>query len=219
MKNGNNTLVISGNSTYTGATTVNAGTLLVNGTLSNSAVTVTGGTVGGTGLIAGPMTVAAAFNPGGTTATGSFQAGSDLNLQASSSTNIDLGGTSFSLNGTEEYDRTKLNGATATLTLGGALGVNLVNGFTLGDDQAFGIFQLDSGAFLSGTFAGLAEGGLVGNYGGKDLFITYTGNFGDTGTVDITGGNDIVLYTVPEPTAALLGGLGSLLLLRRRKQG
>lgn len=219
VKNGNNTLVISGNSTYTGATTVNAGTLLVNGTLSNSAVTVTGGTVGGTGLIAGPMTVAAAFNPGGTTATGSFQAGSDLNLQASSSTNIDLGGTSFSLNGTEEYDRTKLNGATATLTLGGALGVNLVNGFTLGDDQAFGIFQLDSGAFLSGTFAGLAEGGLVGNYGGKDLFITYTGNFGDTGTVDITGGNDIVLYTVPEPTAALLGGLGSLLLLRRRKQG
>lgn len=218
VKNGNNTLVISGNSTYSGATIVNAGTLLVNGTLSNSAITVNGGTVGGTGTIGGALTVNAAFNPGGTAATGSFQAGSDLNLGASSSTNIDLGGTSFSLNGTEEYDRAKLNGSSSTLTLGGALGINFLNGFTLGDDQAFGIFQLESGASLAGTFTDLEEGDVVGNFGGRNLFITYSGNFGDTGAVDITGGNDIVLYTIPEPSAALLGGLGALMLLRRRKQ-
>ncbi|RYD22361.1 MAG: hypothetical protein EOP88_08310, partial [Verrucomicrobiaceae bacterium] len=218
VKNGANTLVISGNSTYSGATIVNAGTLLVTGSLNNSAITVNGGTVGGTGTIGGALAIDATFNPGGTSTTGSFQAGSSLTLGASSSTNIDLGGTAFSLNGTEEYDRAKLNSSTATVNLGGALGVNLVNSFALGSDQAFGIFQLEDGATLTGTFAGLLEGGLVGNYGGRDLFITYQGNFGDTGAVDITGGNDIVLYTIPEPTAAILGGLGSLLLLRRRKQ-
>lgn len=218
VKNGANTLVISGNSTYSGTTTVNAGTLLVNGSLGNSAVIVNGGTVGGTGVIGGPLTIGASFNPGATGATGSFQAGSDLNLGVGSVTNIDLGGTGFTLNGTEEYDRAKLNGSSSTLSLSGALAVSLFGGFTLGDNQAFGIFQLDSGATLTGIFSGLAEGGVVGNYGGRDLFITYQGNFGDTGAVDITGGNDIVLYTVPEPSAALLGGLGAMLLLRRRKQ-
>jgi autotransporter-associated beta strand protein len=53
-------LVLGGNNTYTGPTTVNAGFLLVDGTTGpGSAVTVnSGGTLGGKGAIGGPVTVA-----------------------------------------------------------------------------------------------------------------------------------------------------------------
>jgi autotransporter-associated beta strand protein len=50
-------LVLTGTHTYTGATTVSAGTLLVNGTIGASAVTVTGGTLGGGGTINGPVSI------------------------------------------------------------------------------------------------------------------------------------------------------------------
>ena len=43
------------------------------------------------------------------------------------------------------------------------------------------------------------------------------GYSGDTGSNSFTGGNDVVLMAVPEPGAALLGGLGMLALLRRRR--
>jgi len=48
-----------GDNTYTGATTVTAGTLLVNGsTTAGSAVTVNGGTLGGTGIVEGSLDLA-----------------------------------------------------------------------------------------------------------------------------------------------------------------
>jgi fibronectin-binding autotransporter adhesin len=58
IKNGPGTMVLSGANTYTGATTVGSGALLVNGSLSTGAVTVnSGGTLGGTGRIGGAVTV------------------------------------------------------------------------------------------------------------------------------------------------------------------
>jgi autotransporter-associated beta strand protein len=59
-KNGNGTLTLSGASnTYTGATLVSAGTLLVNGSLGNTAVSVgSTGTLGGTGSINGSVAFA-----------------------------------------------------------------------------------------------------------------------------------------------------------------
>lgn len=51
-KIGNGTLLLTGISTYTGATTINAGRLSVNGSIANSTVTVNaGGMLGGTGVI------------------------------------------------------------------------------------------------------------------------------------------------------------------------
>ncbi len=217
-KSGSGTQTLGGNSTYTGATTVSAGTLLVNGSLGTTAVTANGGTLGGTGTTGGNVTVNAANFAAGASA-GSLEIAGNLNLTASSTTRIELGGTAFTLNGTEDYDRTKLTGATSALTLGsGTLSISLINGFALAGNQAFGILQLGDTASSSGTFSGLtSDGALVGNFGGVDLFITYSGSFGDSGTVALTGGNDIVLYTVPEPAAAALGGLGMLVLLRRRR--
>ncbi|VTS07656.1 autotransporter-associated beta strand repeat-containing protein [Tuwongella immobilis] len=59
VKQGTGTLTLTGTNTFTGTTTINAGTLLVNGVHSGTgAVTVNAtGTLGGTGSIAGEVTV------------------------------------------------------------------------------------------------------------------------------------------------------------------
>ena len=71
-KNGAGKFAIGGSATYTGNTFVNAGTLLVNGTLTGSPlVTVNrGGALGGTGSVTAPVTVnAGSIAPGATVGT------------------------------------------------------------------------------------------------------------------------------------------------------
>ncbi|MEN9990618.1 MAG: hypothetical protein RLZZ224_320, partial [Verrucomicrobiota bacterium] len=73
----------------------------------------------------------------------------------------------------------------------------------------------DSDDAVTGTFSNYAQGANVGNFGGFDWVISYTAN--STGPA-FTGGNDVALMAIPEPSAALLGGLGALGLLRRRRK-
>lgn len=59
VKNGAGSVALSGAHTYTGPTSVNAGTLVVNGSLANTAVTVaSGATLGGSGTLGGLATFA-----------------------------------------------------------------------------------------------------------------------------------------------------------------
>jgi autotransporter-associated beta strand protein len=57
-KNGAGTLTLSGNSTYTGATTVNAGTLQLDGSIAGNLTVQAGGRLIGNGTIEGNLTVA-----------------------------------------------------------------------------------------------------------------------------------------------------------------
>src|SRR4029077_21056204 len=65
IKNNTGTLQLTGNNTYTGPTTVNAGVLLVDGSQPGSTITVNSGSaLGGIGT-SGPMVVAGGrVNPG-----------------------------------------------------------------------------------------------------------------------------------------------------------
>jgi autotransporter-associated beta strand protein len=180
-KAGPGTLVLAGNNSYTGATTISAGKLLVDGLQPGSSVSVAAGSIlGGTGTI-GSLTVLV----GGTVSPGSSPGILTVNgtatFTAGSTLNIELDGTTAG----SEYDRLDVTGA---VKLGGStLVVNL--GFASQGGDAFTI--LHSPAPLSGAFAGLPEQAkfVVGLTGFQ---ISYLGG----------AGNDVVLTN----TAATNGG-------------
>ncbi|HEY4074170.1 MAG TPA: autotransporter domain-containing protein [Herbaspirillum sp.] len=85
------TTILTGDSTYTDATTISGGLLRVNGSLGNTAVTVgSGGSLGGTGSIAGPVTVAAGgiIAPGN--AIGTLTLGGDFTQEAGTIYRIEI---------------------------------------------------------------------------------------------------------------------------------
>jgi autotransporter-associated beta strand protein len=135
-KDGLGTWILSGADTYTGPTVISNGTLVVNGSLSaSSTVTVAGGTLGGNGLIRGPVVV----NDVGTIAPGS----SIGTLTISNS---------LTLNGTAsiEFSHTgadKVAGV-GSLTLGGTLHVDVIGSLTGGE-----IFRLFEATSYSGDFS------------------------------------------------------------------
>jgi len=209
-KDGNGTLTLTNaGNYYIGATTINAGTLLVDGAINGSAVTVNAGTLGGSGAIGGDVTVTAGTLSPGNGGAGSLELGGALSLAAGTALNIELGGTSFTLNGVEQYDRLVASGE---VNLGGST-LNLLAStydidLSFGPNDVFGI--IDAGSVV-GTLANFAEGDVVYQDGrGGKLKITYAGNI-EGNTVSATGGHDVVLYitAVPEPStaAALLAAL------------
>ncbi len=139
-KYGTNKLTLSGTNTYTGATTVNAGTLLVNGVTAAGAVTVSSGaTLGGSGNLKGATTVAsgATFTPGNN-GIGKLVVSNTLALSGSTLMEISRNG------GVPTNDAVTISGA---FTAGGSLGVTNIgtNVLVIGDT-----FKL----FTAGVFAG-----------------------------------------------------------------
>lgn len=197
-KSGTGTLLLTGSNTYTSATLVNAGTLLVgdgtSGSLAGSSVSVNnGGVLGGRGTIAGPVTI----HSGGTMAPG-LSAGT-LSIGSFS---LETGGSAlFELMGVSSHD---ILDVTGVISLAGNLTLTL--GYTPAINDAFTIIQNDGGDAISGIFAGLNEGAIF-TQAGQQFQISYLG-----GT-----GNDVLLTVVPEPHGAVLLGFGLSILAGRRR--
>ena len=168
-KVGDGKWIISGTSTYTGATTVSAGTLLVSGALGNSAVGVSnaGTAFGGSGSLGGSLTLNA-----------------DTLFYVA-----DLSDPLF---------------VTGTVSLYSGFGVDDLAGLTWSSVNN-GTYTLIGGTLGAGVFDSLAHNSLGSAYdigGGRSAYFQQ---------------GSLQLVVIPESSTALLGGLGLLAMLRRRR--
>ena len=150
VKNGNGILELAATNTYTGSTTVKAGTLWVNGRTAAGAMLVTNtGTLGGTGTINGATTVYA----GGTLSPGT----TNIGVLTISNTVTLAGGTLMHLNQTAGT-ADKAQGI-STLTYGGTLTVTNLGG-TLAAGNTYTLFAATTyaGGFATATLPNLNAG-------------------------------------------------------------
>ena len=217
-KSNSSTWTLSGNSTYTGTTAVLGGTLYVNGdnSAATGAVSVAGGSLGGTGRLGGAITIGTGGSiiPGASigtlsgTQSVSFTDGSTFGYEINSASVLaDLltVGTDLNLSGTVALTLTDLS--SSTLIPQGTV-LSLVN---------YG------GAWNSGlfTYGGtpLADEDQF-TFGANQFRIDYNSTVQGSNVTSPLGANFVNLVAVPEPTVtmAALTGLGvSCLILRRRR--
>ncbi len=241
---GSGSLTLTGSNTYTGSTTITGGTLALSGsgsiispniivgastTFDVSAVAggytlASGQTLSGTGTVVGSANIAGTLSPANSPGTLSVDSqtwlnGGDYNWQILDATG--MAGTG--------YDTISMSGALDLsndgLTAGG-FSINLWSLLSSGPDVNGNAANVDNS--LDQSWALLTASGGITGFDATDFAINISANNGAGGFANSLGGgafslgtagNNLVLNftAVPEPAAAMLGGFGVLLLLRRRR--
>ena len=240
-KAGAGTLELRGVNTYTGATTVNAGTLVLSSTGStsaSSAVSVAAGTatgtpvakLGGTGTVGGNLSLAAE-------SAGGFKNGGVLAPTAA------VSGTQFKVTGTTTFNTGSLfewnmsattpstdpgvvsnSGSYGQLAGTGAIsGSNAVFNIVLGAGNAFTDAFWNSNKSWTNVFTGAgattALSSIFSSISGTGItFASGQGTVAGEGYFTLSGTSTLNWTAIPEPSTALGGLLLTAGLLRRRRR-
>lgn len=162
IHNGSGVTVLTGMNSYAGATTINAGSLFINGDQSGATGLTsvnTGATLGGVGVIGGDVVVAdgGAINPGGPgTSPGTLSVAGDLTLSNGSALNFSFG--QANVPGGPLNDLINVEG---DLTLDGTLNVDTSGGGTL-DPGVYRVFNYQGS---------LTDNGLTANLPSADFYV------------------------------------------------
>jgi autotransporter-associated beta strand protein len=213
IQRGTGTLEITGDSnTYTGGTTVSAGTLLVNNStnsgLGTGQVTVNGGTLGGTGSFTGALVI---------NTTGVLSPGASI-------ASLDTGALTLNSGSTFDYELITTAVTGDLLNANGNLDLNGLVTLSLTDLGTNSVLSNGTKFTLISYFGSWTSGDIFSGYTDDSDFTLFGNewriNYDDVSAGSVNGGafsNAVTLTVIPEPAAALLGGLGLLSLLRRRR--
>jgi len=203
-QSGNGRTILGGNNTYSGATTVSAGELDINGTLSNSTIGISNGaTLGGSGVITGSVNVNSATINGvglnlGTTTLDGFSMLKGYNIAG----RVTVASGTTSLSGTTKSTSALSVSAGATLSANGTIaGSATVSGLLKGNSIVTGDLALTSGTLSPGNSHGITTvngnltmdgvSTLVSQVSGTVAGISYdqvqvSGNVSLAGTLDLS---------------------------------
>ncbi len=187
IKIGNNTLTLSNGSTYTGGTTVSAGTLVVSNkggsATGTGAVQVNGGTLGGSGIISGALTVnsGAFLAPAHGTKTQTT-----LTIQSALTFNADAVYT-YTFKAKKKKARSdKVIANRVTINSGATFAFQGTAQGTLTQGLVLTVISNTAATPIFGAFSNLADGAIL-TVNGNNFQASYEG--GD--------GNDLTLTVVP----------------------
>jgi autotransporter-associated beta strand protein len=174
QQNGAGITTLTAANLYAGVTTVNAGTLLVEGSIAASNLTTVnaGGTLGGTGTIGSTVINGGTLSPGHST--GTITVNGNLAMTAASTYLVEVS--------PANADRTNVTG---TATLGG----NVLTVWSPGTYLPRTYTILHADGKLNGTFAGLTAVGVPANfatslsYSANDVILNLTAVLGAGGTL------------------------------------
>ncbi|MBN8456902.1 MAG: autotransporter-associated beta strand repeat-containing protein [Verrucomicrobia bacterium] len=242
VKSGSATQTLSGVNTYTGTTTIKAGTLKLEGAGSiDSSASITVGDAGSSGAILDVTAKTADFTVGSSQTlggigtlnaagkkvivNGSISPGNSAGVLSVSTTNA-ADGLSFGSTGSlniemsrgvapnagSNYDQLGLTGG-LTIASGADLNLTALGSGSWALNDIYFLIANDGADAITGAFDGFAEGGIV-TFDSQQFKATYQA---DSGSNSFIGGNDFALQVIPEPSAILIGAVGSLALFRRRR--
>ncbi|WP_432798686.1 autotransporter domain-containing protein [Poriferisphaera sp. WC338] len=180
-KEGSSTLTLSNaNNTFTGDTTVTAGTLIINGTMASGNVNVaSGATLSGVMNFAGNFINSGTVSPGNSP--GTMIVGGNLTLNSTSIYDMEIQSTAGPGTGNDFID------VTGTAAIDGTLNVIGLGGYSATDGDTFTILDADGG--VSGTFATILDDiagfEATATYNANDITVTLnaaTADFANTVT-------------------------------------